>query len=149
MSGDHSGHSHDHTAGASSKMLAITLGQSREELRKNPATLTIVNSNSPLRLDIPMGEGLCAMARAGQPVAMTPFTLSGAMSPVTLIGPNDGNPASAAVGTSGSIGARSFEVTKSAFSFPPATWLPAEVTWSKCMSTWPPITSEMAGLLPL
>ena len=26
MSGDHSGHSHDHTAGASSKMLAITLG---------------------------------------------------------------------------------------------------------------------------
>ena len=67
-------------------MLSITLGQSRDELRKNPATLTIVNSNSPLRLDIPMGEGLCAMARAGQPVAMTPFTLSGAMSPVTIAG---------------------------------------------------------------
>jgi trimethylamine--corrinoid protein Co-methyltransferase len=33
-----------------------------------------------------MGEGLCAMARAGQPVAMTPFTLSGAMSPVTIAG---------------------------------------------------------------
>jgi len=48
--------------------------------------LTVVNSNSPLRLDIPMGEGLCAMARAGQPVAMTPFTLSGAMSPVTIAG---------------------------------------------------------------
>jgi trimethylamine---corrinoid protein Co-methyltransferase len=68
------------------EMLAITLGQSRDELRKNPATLTVVNSNSPLRLDIPMGEGLCAMARAGQPVAMTPFTLSGAMSPVTIAG---------------------------------------------------------------
>jgi trimethylamine--corrinoid protein Co-methyltransferase len=68
------------------EMLSITLGQSREELRRNPATLTIVNSNSPLRLDIPMGEGLCAMARAGQPVAMTPFTLSGAMSPVTIAG---------------------------------------------------------------
>jgi trimethylamine--corrinoid protein Co-methyltransferase len=68
------------------EMLSIALGQSREELRKNPATLTIVNSNSPLRLDIPMGEGLCAMARAGQPVAMTPFTLSGAMSPVTIAG---------------------------------------------------------------
>lgn len=67
-------------------MLAITLGQTREQLRANPATLTIVNSNSPLRLDIPMGEGLCAMARAGQPVAMTPFTLSGAMSPVTIAG---------------------------------------------------------------
>ena len=68
------------------EMLSIALGQSREQLRENPATLTIVNSNSPLRLDIPMGEGLCAMARAGQPVAMTPFTLSGAMSPVTIAG---------------------------------------------------------------
>ena len=67
-------------------MLAITLGQTRDQLRVNPATLTIVNSNSPLRLDIPMGEGLCAMARAGQPVAMTPFTLMGAMSPVTIAG---------------------------------------------------------------
>lgn len=68
------------------EMLCITLGQTREELRANPAALTVVNSNSPLRLDIPMGEGLCAMARAGQPVALTPFTLSGAMSPVTIAG---------------------------------------------------------------
>lgn len=68
------------------EMLAIALGQTREQLRANPATLTIVNSNSPLKLDVPMGEGLCAMARAGQPVAMTPFTLSGAMSPVTIAG---------------------------------------------------------------
>jgi trimethylamine--corrinoid protein Co-methyltransferase len=68
------------------EMLSIALGQSREQLRENPATLTVVNSNSPLRLDVPMGEGLCAMARAGQPVAMTPFTLSGAMSPVTIAG---------------------------------------------------------------
>ncbi len=67
-------------------MLSITLRQSREELKKNPATLTIINSNSPLRLDIPMGEGLVAMSRAGQPIALTPFTLSGAMSPVTIGG---------------------------------------------------------------
>ena len=67
-------------------MLAIALGQSREELKANPATLTVINSNSPLRLDIPMGEGLIAMARAGQPIALTPFTLSGAMSPVTIAG---------------------------------------------------------------
>jgi trimethylamine--corrinoid protein Co-methyltransferase len=67
-------------------MLSITLGQSREELKNSPATLTIINSNSPLRLDIPMGEGLCAMSRAGQPIALTPFTLSGAMSPITIAG---------------------------------------------------------------
>ena len=67
-------------------MAAIALCQSREQLKASPALLTIINSNSPLRLDIPMGEGLIAMARAGQPVAMTPFTLSGAMSPVTIAG---------------------------------------------------------------
>lgn len=68
------------------EMLSITLGQTREQLRVNPAALTVINSNSPLRLDIPMGEGLCAMSRAGQPIALTPFTLSGAMSPVTIAG---------------------------------------------------------------
>ncbi|MDI7862120.1 trimethylamine methyltransferase family protein [Rhizobiaceae bacterium n13] len=68
------------------EMLSITLGQTRDELRQNPATLTVINSNSPLRLDIPMGEGLIAMSRAGQPIALTPFTLSGAMSPVTIAG---------------------------------------------------------------
>jgi trimethylamine--corrinoid protein Co-methyltransferase len=67
-------------------MAAISLGKTREELRAHPVTLTVVNSNSPLRLDIPMGEGLAAMAKAGQPVAMTPFTLAGAMSPVTIAG---------------------------------------------------------------
>jgi trimethylamine--corrinoid protein Co-methyltransferase len=68
------------------EMACIAHGKTRDELKAKPVTLTIVNSNSPLRLDIPMGEGLCAMARAGQPVAMTPFTLAGAMSPVTIAG---------------------------------------------------------------
>jgi trimethylamine--corrinoid protein Co-methyltransferase len=68
------------------EMAAIAHGKDRDELKARPVTLTIVNSNSPLRLDIPMGEGLCAMAKAGQPVAMTPFTLAGAMSPVTIAG---------------------------------------------------------------
>ena len=48
--------------------------------------MTIVNTNSPLRLDIPMAEGLTAYAGAGQAVVVTPFTLSGAMSPVTIAG---------------------------------------------------------------
>ncbi|HVO01374.1 MAG TPA: trimethylamine methyltransferase family protein [Candidatus Cybelea sp.] len=68
------------------EMAAIAMGKTRDALEASPVTLTIVNSNSPLRLDIPMGEGLCAMAKAGQPVAMTPFTLAGAMSPVTIAG---------------------------------------------------------------
>ncbi len=67
-------------------MAGIAYGLTREAMKAIPVTLTIINSNSPLRLDIPMCEALLAMGRAGQPVAMTPFTLSGAMSPVTLAG---------------------------------------------------------------
>ncbi len=55
-------------------------------MARTPAQMTIVNTNSPLRLDIPMAEGLTAYAGAGQAVVVTPFTLSGAMSPVTIAG---------------------------------------------------------------
>ena len=48
--------------------------------------MTIINTNSPLRLDGPMGDGLIEMATHGQPVVATPFTLAGAMSPVSLAG---------------------------------------------------------------
>src|SRR4029079_745622 len=48
--------------------------------------MTIINTNSPLRLDGPMGDGLIEMAEHGQPVVATPFTLAGAMSPVSLAG---------------------------------------------------------------
>ena len=48
--------------------------------------MTIINTNSPLRLDGPMGDGLIEMADHGQPVVATPFTLAGAMSPVSLAG---------------------------------------------------------------
>ena len=45
------------------------------------ACMTIINTNSPLRLDGPMGDGLIEMALHGQPVVATPFTLAGAMTP--------------------------------------------------------------------
>ncbi len=61
-------------------------GVSREQLLHEPTLITVVNTNSPLRFDGPMSEGLIAMAEAGQAVIATPFTLSGAMSPVTLAG---------------------------------------------------------------
>ena len=67
-------------------MLAITLGEDRAGLAARPAAFTVINSNSPLRLDSAMSEGLTAFAQAGQPFAATPFTLSGAMAPVTLAG---------------------------------------------------------------
>jgi trimethylamine--corrinoid protein Co-methyltransferase len=68
------------------EMVAISLGLSREQLVETPVFTGIINTNSPLQLDIPMAEGLIAMAEHGQVNVITPFTLAGAMSPVTIAG---------------------------------------------------------------
>jgi trimethylamine--corrinoid protein Co-methyltransferase len=67
-------------------MAAIALGTDRDGLLAEPALLTIVNTNTPLTLDIPMAEGLTEFVTAGQAVVITPFTLAGAMAPATLAG---------------------------------------------------------------
>ena len=68
------------------EMTAIALGTDRDGLAESPAILGIVNTNSPRQLDIPMSEAVLEMSAAGQVVCITPFTLSGSMSPVTLAG---------------------------------------------------------------
>lgn len=68
------------------EMAAISLGITREELREIPIFSCVINTNSPLQLDIPMAEGLITMAEYGQCVVVTPFTLAGAMSPITIAG---------------------------------------------------------------
>jgi trimethylamine--corrinoid protein Co-methyltransferase len=68
------------------EVAAITRGVAREALIEQPSLMTIINTNSPLRLDGPMSDGLIEMARNGQPVVATPFTLAGAMSPATVAG---------------------------------------------------------------
>ena len=68
------------------EMAAIAMGTTPEGLIQRPALLGIINTNSPLQLDVPMAEGLIAMAEHGQVLVITPFTLAGAMSPVTLAG---------------------------------------------------------------
>ncbi len=66
------------------EVVALARGVTREDLAREPSLITIINTNSPLRLDGPMSDGLIAMAAAGQAVVATPFTLAGAMTPVTL-----------------------------------------------------------------
>jgi trimethylamine--corrinoid protein Co-methyltransferase len=66
------------------EIAALARGVGRDQLEREPSLITIINTNSPLRLDGPMSEGLIAMAEAGQAVVATPFTLAGAMTPVTL-----------------------------------------------------------------
>ncbi|MCB9947503.1 MAG: trimethylamine methyltransferase family protein [Rhodospirillaceae bacterium] len=68
------------------EMARIARGISHERLLHEPSTMTVVNTNSPLQLDRPMLEGMIEMARANQPVILTPFTLAGAMAPITIAG---------------------------------------------------------------
>jgi trimethylamine--corrinoid protein Co-methyltransferase len=64
----------------------IARGISHEQLLEEPSVYTIINTNSPLKLDVPMMEGIIQMSSHGQVVIVTPFTLSGAMAPVTIAG---------------------------------------------------------------
>ena len=68
------------------EMTAIARGVDRETLKNQPSIITVVNTNSPLRVDGPMLDGLIEMAENGQPTIVTPFTLSGAMCPITIAG---------------------------------------------------------------
>lgn len=65
-------------------MMAISRGITVEEMRAAPGVITIISINSPRLFDDAMADGLIAMAEHGQPVTITPFTLMGAMTPVTL-----------------------------------------------------------------
>lgn len=65
-------------------MMAIARGITLEEMRASPGVITIISVNSPRLFDDAMADGLMAMAEHGQPVTVTPFTLMGAMTPVTL-----------------------------------------------------------------
>ena len=68
------------------EMARIARGIDYDQLRREPSIFTTVNANSPLQYDRPMLLGIIEMARLGQPVVITPFTLAGAMAPVTIAG---------------------------------------------------------------
>ena len=64
-------------------MTSILFG-SREAIEETPATISLINCNSPLRWDDRMLEAQFEYSAANQPVVLTPFLLMGAMSPVTI-----------------------------------------------------------------
>lgn len=68
------------------EIAALARGVDRDALVAEPSLMTVINSNSPLRLDGPMSDGLIEMSIHGQAVVATPFTLAGAMSPATIAG---------------------------------------------------------------
>lgn len=66
------------------RMMAIARRLTLEQIAASPGVITIISVNSPRRFDEAMANGLVAMATHGQPVVVTPFTLMGAMAPVSL-----------------------------------------------------------------
>ena len=68
------------------EMLKAFRGVTDTEFSENAYCYTIINTNSPRQLDIPMAQGIIDFARAGQVSIITPFTLMGAMAPVTVAG---------------------------------------------------------------
>ena len=68
------------------EIVRLARGISHDQLLKEPSTYTVINTNSPLKLDSPMAMGIIEMARLNQIAVVTPFTLLGAMAPVTLAG---------------------------------------------------------------
>jgi trimethylamine--corrinoid protein Co-methyltransferase len=67
-------------------MSAIEHGCTPEDLIARPTLMTVTNVNSPRRVDEEILDNIMTMARHGQCVVITPFTLMGAMAPVTLAG---------------------------------------------------------------
>ncbi len=71
-------------AGHAIDMARILFGA--DFVAENAVLYCVANTNAPLVMDANMSGALKTYARAGQPVACTPWTLTGAMSPCTVAG---------------------------------------------------------------
>ena len=68
------------------EMIRIAAGVSEEAFQSTPHMYTNINSSSPLKHDALMLDGAMRSTRRGQAVIVTPFTLAGAMAPITVAG---------------------------------------------------------------
>ena len=68
------------------EMVRLGLNLTEDEFRDGAWAITVINTNSPRQIDIPMAQGLIDFARAGQLSIVTPFCLAGAMAPISVEG---------------------------------------------------------------
>jgi trimethylamine--corrinoid protein Co-methyltransferase len=68
------------------EMVRLAHGISKADFERRAYCYTVINTNSPRQLDIPMAQGIIDFAGANQLAIVTPFTLAGAMAPITLAG---------------------------------------------------------------
>lgn len=75
-----------HQVEESFEMIRLARGLDEAGFADGVWATTVINSNSPRQLDIPMSRGIIDFARAGQMTIITPFCLAGAMAPITVAG---------------------------------------------------------------
>ncbi len=68
------------------EMARIARGVDEATFDTQPSITTVINASTPLRYDTPMLEGILQMSARNQVVIITPFTLAGAMAPITIPG---------------------------------------------------------------
>jgi trimethylamine--corrinoid protein Co-methyltransferase len=68
------------------ELIKESLQITETDFQLSPYCSTVINTNSPRLIDIPMALGLIDFARSGQLSIITPFCLAGAMAPITVVG---------------------------------------------------------------
>lgn len=67
-------------------MVKIVRQIDEETLQREPSLMSVINCNSPLKYDTPMLQGIIEFSSRNQVICVTPFTLAGAMAPVSIAG---------------------------------------------------------------
>jgi len=68
------------------EMTRIARGVDDTTLENQPSLYSVINASTPLRYDTVMLHGIQEMSARNQCIVITPFTLAGAMAPVTVAG---------------------------------------------------------------
>ena len=68
------------------EMTRIARGIDHETINQETSILSVINTSTPLRYDTVMLHGIQEMSARNQGIVITPFTLAGAMAPITVAG---------------------------------------------------------------
>ncbi len=68
------------------EMTRIARGVNKATMDEQPSLYSVINASTPLRYDTVMLHGIQEMSACNQCIVITPFTLAGAMAPVTVAG---------------------------------------------------------------
>jgi len=68
------------------EMTRIARGVDKATINEEPSIFSVINASTPLRYDTVMLHGIQEMSASNQVIVITPFTLAGAMAPITVAG---------------------------------------------------------------